>query len=618
MKKDTIIGISLIAIILIGFNVYNSRQHKAQVELKRVQDSITNASIVAEAKLRAEQAATLGTTTEQAGVVNALPTYSNTHLEEAMHSEPKFYTLENDVLKIDFTTLGAQVSNVLIKEYYTYDSLALNLVKHGASDFNIQLFTPSQVNTSDLNYVLNHQDKNSIEFRLFFDQDSYLEHKYILVDGSYMLDFKINLVNMQDFIPRNITGVDASWNLDLPRLEKGYKNEKNYSTVAFRYPDESTVEDLGLRKDSGSEEITTSLNWFAFQQQFFSAIFLAENNFESADLAFKFFPETNKDRMLMACESNVHIPIDVLSQEPIDLKFYFGPNHYKTLQSYDYKFEEIVPLGNWIVRWINRWVIIPVFDFLNNYIASYGLIILLLTILVKLVISPLTIKSYLSSAKMRVLKPEVDKINAKYPNQSDAMKKQQEIMALYKSTGVSMFGGCLPMLIQFPILIAMFRFFPASFELRQQSFLWAKDLSTYDSIWDYGVNIPFYGDHVSLFALLMAISMFFYSRMNQTQMDTTQPGMGGMKFMMVWMMPVMMLFVCNNFSAGLSYYYMLSNVFTIIQTWAIRKYFVDEDKIYAKLKANSAKSAAKPKSKMQQRLEAISKAQQEAARQRKK
>jgi YidC/Oxa1 family membrane protein insertase len=305
----------------------------------------------------------------------------------------------------------------------------------------------------------------------------------------------------------------------------------------------------------------------------------------------------------------MQIGYDAAQEVSVPFKFYFGPNLYKELKSYDYGFENIVPLGGWLIGWINRVIIINFFDYLSRFISNYGIIILLMTIAIKLVISPLTLKSYMSSAKMRVLKPEIEKINAKYPKKEDAMKKQQEVMALYKKTGVSMFGGCLPMLLQFPILFAMFRFFPASFELRQQGFLWADDLSTYDTILDLPFNIPLYGDHVSLFALLMAVSMFFYSKMNMDQMPSNND-MPGMKAMQLYFMPIFLLVLCNNFSSGLSYYYMLSNLITIAQTWVIRKYFIDEQKLFAQLKAKAANAKPVKKSKFQQRLDEMYKQQQ--------
>jgi YidC/Oxa1 family membrane protein insertase len=277
-------------------------------------------------------------------------------------------------------------------------------------------------------------------------------------------------------------------------------------------------------------------------------------------------------------------------------------------------YERIIPLGGSLVGWISRFVIIPIFDFLGKFITNYGLIILLLTLIIKTVIMPLTIKSYKSSAKMQVIKPEMDKINAKYPDQKDAMKKQQATMELYQKAGISPMGGCLPMLLQFPILWAMFKFFPASIELRQQKFLWADDLSSYDSILDFGFNIPLLGDHLSLFALLMAVTMFFYSKMTSGQMSD-DPNMAGMKFMSLYLMPIMMFFICNSLSAALSYYYLLSNIITMITTWIIRKFVVTEDKVRAEMLLNSNKP--KKKSKWQQKLEEAQKMQEQMQRQQK-
>ena len=278
------------------------------------------------------------------------------------------------------------------------------------------------------------------------------------------------------------------------------------------------------------------------------------------------------------------------------------------------KYEKIVPLGGWMVSWFSRLVIIPCFDFLGKFIKNYGLVILLMTILIKLLISPLTMKSYKSSAKMQILKPEIDKLNAKYPNEKDAMKKQQAMMDLYKKADVSPAGGCLPMLLQMPILFAMFRFFPASIELRQQKFLWADDLSAYDSIIDFGVNVPLLGDHLSLFALLMAATMFFYSKMTSSQMSD-DPNMAGMKFMSLYMMPIMMFFICNNLSSALSYYYLLSNIITMGMTWYIRKYVVTEDKVRAEMMVNAHKP--KQKSKWQMRLEEAQRMQEQMQKQQK-
>jgi YidC/Oxa1 family membrane protein insertase len=403
----------------------------------------------------------------------------------------------------------------------------------------------------------------------------------------------------------------------MPRLEKGYKNEKQYSKLDYYFSGDKKPEMIGRGRD-GDKRVNTKMKWFAFQQQFFSAIMTAGDEFASADLNVKFYSEDEykAEGNLMACSSKLRSDFTAGSDNiVIPYTFYFGPNDYRTLKSYDLKYEKIIPLGGWLVGWFSRLVIIPCFDFLGRFISNYGLVILLMTLFIKLIISPLTIKSYKSSAKMQVIKPEVDKLNAKYPSEKDAMKKQQAMMELYNKAGISPMGGCLPMLLQMPILFAMFRFFPASIELRQQKFLWADDLSSYDSIWDFGVNIPLLGDHLSLFALLMALTMFFYSKMTSGQMSD-DPNMAGMKFMSVWLMPIMMFFICNNLSAALSYYYLLSNIITMIMTWYIRKFVVTEDKVRAEmmLKANQPKK----KSKWQQRLEEAQKMQEQMQKQQKR
>ena len=277
------------------------------------------------------------------------------------------------------------------------------------------------------------------------------------------------------------------------------------------------------------------------------------------------------------------------------------------------KYEKIIPLGGWLVGWFTKYVIIPLFNFLHKFISNFGIIILLMTIFIKIVVLPFSFKSYSSSAKMQAIKPEIDKLNEKFPKQEDAMKKQQATMDIYRRAGISPMGGCLPMLLQFPILWAMFRFFPASIELRQQRFLWAEDLSAYDSILNFGTNIPLLGDHISLFALLMAVSMFFYSKIvSSGQMSGNDPNTASMRFMSVYMMPIMMFFICNSLSSGLSYYYLVSNLITMLETWIIKKFFVHPEEIMAKLKASEGKPV--PKSKWQQRLEQAQKMQQQALR----
>ena len=618
MNKNTVLGFICIGIILIGFSWYNTKVFKEQQRAQFVADSIAHAEALKNAP-KIDSTAIAAADSAALALSAAAPVgqmYKDSLLEAASNAPAEFYTLENNKLKVVFSTKGAQASEVLVKDYRTYDSLDLYLLRKDASDFGLSFYTDQQISTSDFTFSKVGQTDTSLVMRLNFSGNAYIDYMYTLPADSYMMKFNVRMVGMDRYISRNQSKLGVDWNLMIPRLERGYENEKNYSTIAYKYPNEKKVEDLGLRKEHSSEEVNTKIEWFAFQQQFFSAILMADNDFIGGDLAYTFAPEEKYlvEKELMECEAAMQVEYDAAPVVDIPFQFYFGPNLYKELKSYGYGFEQIVPLGGWLIGWINRVVIINCFDFLNGFISNYGIIILLMTIFIKLVISPLTLKSYMSSAKMRVLKPEIDKINQKYPRKEDAMKKQQETMALYSKTGVSVFGGCLPMLLQFPILFAMFRFFPASFELRQQGFLWADDLSAYDSILDLPFNIPLYGDHVSLFALLMAVSMYFYSKMNMDQMPS-DPNMAGMRGMQLYFMPIFLLVLCNNFSSGLSYYYMLSNLITIIQTWVIRKYFVDEKKIYAQLQAKASNAKAKPKSKWQMRLEELQKQQAEMQRQ---
>ena len=615
MNKNTVIGFVLIGLILFGFSWYNTKQFNEQERARFVADSIAQAEALKNAPKVDSVILALNDSVAKAQVAQAYaaPVYKDSLLEQASKAQEEFFTLENGKIKVTFTSKGAQASQVLVKDYYTHDSLDLYLVRKGASNFVIDFYTDQQISTADFNFTKVAESDTSLTFRLPFGENAYIEHEYTLAPDEYMVDFSLRMVGMDKYISRK-SGVAVDWNLDIPRLERGYENEKNYSTIAYKFPGDEKVEDLGLRKADSQEEISTKVEWFAFQQQFFSAIMLAKNDFESGKLSYKFYDVSDADMRLMDCNAQMNLEYSAAPVVEYPFSFYYGPNHYKTLKSYDYGFEKIVPLGGWLIGWINRVIIINFFDYLSRFISNFGIIILLMTIAIKLLISPLTLKSYVSSAKMRVLKPEIDKINEKYPKQEDAMKKQQEIMALYKKTGVSMFGGCLPMLLQFPILFAMFRFFPASFELRQQGFLWADDLSTYDAIFELPFHIPLYGDHVSLFAILMAVSMYFYSKMNMDQMPSGNE-MAGMRTMQLYFMPIFLLVLCNNFSSGLSYYYMLSNLFTIAQTWVIRKYFVDEKKLYAQLQAKAANAKAPKKSKFQQRLDEMYKQQQELQRQ---
>ena len=599
MNKNTIIGFLLIGVIMFGFTWYQSRQYQEQMEAQAQLDSIARVEQMAAMAMDSVKKAQ-GTVAETDVKVSAIPAYKDSLLTSARMAEASIYRLANDRIEIEFTSRGAQPYSVKLNDYKSYDSTDLYLIRPDMSRYDIKLYAGENINTKDFNFeVVEHSD-SVLVMRLPFSNGGFIQQRYALAKDSYSLYNELSLVGMDGVIPHNVSMLDIDWNVVIPRLEKGYRYEKQYSMLDYYFTGDKKPEQIARGKDD-SERVDTKVKWFAFQQQFFSAIMTASNEFASADFDVKYFAEDDPSKNLMACSAKLRSDFNIAAGDVVlPYEFYFGPNDYSILSDYGQKYEKIIPLGGWLVGWISRFVIIPCFNLLGRFITNYGLIILLMTILIRVVISPLTIKSYKSSAKMQVLKPEIDQLNKKYPNEKDAMKKQQAMMELYRKAGISPMGGCLPMLLQMPILFAMFRFFPACIDLRQQKFLWADDLSAYDSIWNFGVNIPLLGDHLSLFALLMAVTMFFYSKMTSSQMSD-DPNLAGMKFMSVWMMPIMMFFICNNLSAALSYYYLLSNIFTMAQTWYIRKFVVTEDRVRAEMVANANKP--KQKSKWQQRLE---------------
>ena len=611
MNKNTIIGFVLIGVIMFGFSWYQSKQYKEQMAAQAQLDSIAMVEQLQQMAMDSVQKAT-GDNKAVAVKVENQAVYKDSLLNVARNAQEQILALANEKVSVEFTTKGAQFHRVTINDYVSYDSTALELVKPGMSQYGINLYAGEYINTKDFVFdVVEHNDSTLI-MRMPFSNGGYLQQKYTLAAGAYNVKNELSISG--NVVPRNVSSLDIDWTLTVPRLEKGYKNEKQYSKLDYYFEGDKKPEQIGRGRDA-SERVNARFKWFAFQQQFFSAIMTAPQEFASSDdLSVKFFSEEEyKDQgKLMTCHAKLRSEFQPGQDVVIPYDFYFGPNDYDVLKKYDEHYEDIIPLGWWIVSWISRFVIIPCFAFLGKFMTNYGLIILLMTILIKIVVSPLTIKSYKSSAKMQVLKPEIDQLNKKYPNEKDAMKKQQAMMDLYRKAGVSPMGGCLPMLLQMPILFAMFRFFPACIDLRQQKFLWADDLSSYDSIWDFGVNVPLLGDHLSLFALLMAVTMFFYSRMTSSQMSD-DPNMAGMKFMSLWLMPIMMFFICNNLSAALSYYYLLSNIITMGQTWYVRKFVVTDDKVRAEMVANANKP--KQKSKWQMRLEEAQRMQQQMQKQ---
>ena len=615
MDRNSIIGWVLIAAIMLGFFGYQSRQVKKQMEYQAQLDSLAAVEAYRQDSIRNAYLAEHPQDTVVAALPAQTAVYSDSLLNAASMAEGETVTLENDKLAVSFNTMGGQPSSVQVKGYQNYDKSDLYILNEGKSQLGFVVYAPTAVDTRKFNFqfVPDASSDSTVVMRLPFSNGGYIEQKYTLRHDSYSVDETLSFVGMQDLIPRNVGSIDVDFDAVIPRMEKGYKNESQYSRLNYYFPEDKKPENIGNGR-KGSKRFDNKIEWFAFQQQFFSAIMRAPKDFTYGEFTIDFLGKDNADNDLMRCTASMRADIQPGADRiDIPFEFYFGPNDYKGLKAYGHAYEKVIPLGGRIVGLITKWVIIPLFDWLSKFIESFGLIILLMTIFIKLVVLPFAYKSLSSSAKMQVLKPELDKINAKYPKQEDAMKKQQATMDLYKKAGVNMMGGCLPMLFQFPILWAMFRFFPASIQLRQQPFLWAEDLSAYDDVIHWGTSILGM-DHISLFALLMALSMFFYSRVTmQNQSTGDDPNAKMMRFMSLYMMPIMMFFICNNLSSGLSYYYLLSNLITMLETWIIKKWFVHPEAILAKLKAAEGKPA--PKSKWQQRLEEAQKMQREMQKQ---
>ena len=641
MDKKSIIGIAVVAVLFLGFAYFNSQQQKEYLEQKAAYEAYVD-SVAAAARAAAPVADSLasgnGVQAEVAAAEAAAAVRERQvetlgeSLTAAREAEAEEFIVENDVMAVLFSTRGGQIKGVTLKDYTQYGPRGkrdrkIEMMDPATARFGLSFYLKNglkNVPVNTLDYVFTAQPvvgeadgAKSVVMRLPVAEGAYLEYRYLIYDTEaperdYLVDFDVRLVNMAPEMA-NQTQIQIDWANTTFQNEKGFQNENMYTTLSYRFPDETSIEELGMSEGAKSKNISTQVNWVAFKQQFFSSVFIAPDNVSYANLAFDTAaPESS---LLKTFTAQMGVPYTPQT-EGYDFAFYFGPNKYSILKKIgepggaDIYLERLVPLGWGIFGWVNRWCVIPVFDFLRNYIGSFGIIIFILVLLVKLVISPLTYKSYVSMAKMRLVKPQIDELAKKYPKPEDAMKKQQATMELYKKAGINPMGGCIPMLIQMPILIAMFRFFPASIELREQPFLWADDLSSYDSIVNLPFSIPFYGDHVSLFALLMAVSLFGYSWFNYQQTASSQPQMVGMKFMMVYMMPIMMLFWFNSYSSGLCYYYLLSNIFTIGQTLVIRR-MVDDNKIHAIMQANAAKKSKGKKSKFQQRYEELMR-QQEA------
>ncbi len=636
MDKKTLLGFVVLALVFVGFAYLNGKEQKRyQEELaayNAYQDSVKAATMpeVVVDSTAVEQVGDAATVTD-APMTEAESAYARRvellgeELATAEVAEAAEFEVENEVMKLTFTTRGGQIKAVELKEYTKYGprDARTELVQmfdpekecFGLSFFVRRGYHDLKIQTADYTFtaepIRSEEGAQVVTMRLAVAPGADLEYRYLIYNTTtperdYLVDFDVRLNGMSPFLS-NQTSIGVEWSSKSYQNERGFTNENLYTTIAYHHVGEDSIEELGMSEGFKDDDTSTEVDWVDFKQQFFSSAFIVPEGLQGAEMAFDTAEEGSGYMKEYMLQSSLAYDSTTAGY---DMAFYFGPNRYSVLRKVsvteddDLYLERVIPLGWGIFGWINRWIVIPVFDLLRNHIASFGIIILILAVLIRLIISPLTYKSYVSMAKMRLVKPEMDAIAAKYPKQEDAMKRQQATMDLYKKAGINPMGGCLPMLIQMPILIAMFRFFPASIELRGESFLWAHDLSSYDSVLNLPFAIPFYGDHVSLFTLLMAASTFAFSYINYKQTASSQPQMPGMKFMMVYMMPLMLVFWFNSYASGLCYYYLLSNLLTIAQTYIVRR-MVDDDKIRLAMEANAAKKSKGKKSKFQQRYEEL-------------
>jgi YidC/Oxa1 family membrane protein insertase len=642
MDRNTITGLILIFVIFIGFSIYSTSQRNKTFEkaiavaesdykngnLEAARTEYVNALRLnpnqpdAIAKIN-EINLKLGNIPEKQNpdslnaklATSGTPVTSSSSVKtdinqygvfaQSATGENEFITLENNKIELKISLKGGRVYSARLKDYKTFDAKPLILFSGDSTIFGFDFFTSDNkaVKTNNLFFkpVSDLKSYNvvsrpeSVVLRLFAGDDKYIEYKYTLAPDKYSVDFNVNFKSMEGIIASNQNSLTLDWKMYIPQQEKGRQNEETYCTVNYKYYQDD-VAGIGTRqsKETLKSDITTKLSWIAFQDQFFSSIIITNDFFLNASI--NSTKTIASKKYLRYYTSEVGIPFGAGTTNSVNMKLYYGPNSIPILKKEAPQLEKIVFLGRNIIGWISRFAIIPIFNLLNRFMSNFGLIILILTIIIKVVLFPLTFKSYQSQAKMQVLKPMVEELGKKFPKKEDAMKKQQATMDLYKRAGVNPMGGCLPMLLQMPILFAMFRFFPVSIELRQEHFLWATDLSTYDSILHLPFMIPMYGDHVSLFTLLMTASTLLTMKMTGSSPGSDQPGMK----MMMYMMPIMFMLILNNFSAGLTYYYFLANMLTYAQNM-ISKRFINADAVLATLEQNKKKPIQK--SKWQQRLE---------------
>lgn len=611
MDKRSVVGLVLIFLIVIGFSYLFRPSDEELTAMRAKQDSVARAEARRDSALAAQEKQSEADRDSISRGARAGAIDSVWCRQRAVEQT----VLENNLIRVELSTLGGQIASVQVKGYKTYRGDSLMFMGVGDSRMGYQFNTGRQdIHTADLHFarmesttprVVEAEGQESVAtYRYQTGDDAWIEYRYALGYNTHRVQFTATFHNVDHYIQAQRGYIDMEWAMRSRQQERDVEKEREYTTVAYNLSNDE-FEELNARKSELQEErVKTSLTWLGFKQQFFAGFLMRDEGFDEAVLRMGDNRDSGYTRDF---EAHLMLPLSGSKEHRMDMAFYFSPTSYKGLKAYDKGFEKVVPLGGWFVSWVNKYVIINVFAWLSSFIGNYGVIILLLTLFIKIVVFPLTFKTYRSQAYMRVLKPKIDEISAKFPRKEDALKKQQATMALYKRAGINPMGGCLPLLIQMPILIAMFRFFPASIELRQKSFLWADDLSSFDSIWDLPFAIPFYGSHVSLFTLLMGISMLISGMMSYKQTAGSSQQMPGMKFMTIYMMPLMMVMWFNNYSSGLSYYYLLTNIITIAQTVVIRK-TVDGQKVLRRLEANSGKKVKK--SGFMERLEKLQRDQQ--------
>lgn len=614
MDKNSLIGFLLIGGILAGFWFLNKPDEQELARQKQVQDSVMlvrQQEAEQQKVLSYEKAMEQPASVSQDDSATVATAMQNRYGEFASFTqgEEKYYVLENDKIKLTLSNKGARIYSVLLKEFEDSNYEPLVLFEGDQSTFGINFFTYTnrEIATSDMFFdtdavseVDATSSSNSVTFKLKQENGNSLSIQYALHPQSYLADIIIDGQGIQNLMSKTDNSIYLSWSLDMPQVEKGLDFERRYSGLYYKHFEDKVENIKGGKADVN--EFPTRLKWVGFKDQFFSSVLIANKYFSEAKVE---QIENETPGYIASMRADLTIPV---SNEDINLQFYFGPNHYQTLRKVGYDLHKVIDMGWPPVKYVNQWIVIPVFNFLSKGIENFGIIILILTIFIKLIIFPFTYKSYISTAKMRVLKPQIDEATKKFGTDKQ-MEKQQATMAIYKKAGVNPMGGCLPMLFQFPILVAMFYFFPSSIELRHESFLWAQDLASYDAVITWEGSLPLIGNllgnHISLFTLLMSITNIFYTMINQEMTASTQQ-MKGMKTMM-YLMPVMFFFMFNKYAAGLSYYYFISTLITIGQTFLMRR-FVNEANLLSRLEANKKKPTKK--SKFAEKLEKMQKEQQ--------